>query len=378
MINVLLLSIFYMAYSQRGQAICNQEIYLDVDVDEEIIDHTKLNNNTDIVLTTSKFLLLDAKLNILNTYTTPNNESHTCNLVSDHPLQNLFFLACQAAGMAPFLVAYKQIENSSYSVFGEYQAIPTISESFSKFAIVGNTLIIPQKKKIVFFTTVIQASSWYIRTTSYVLDAQFFNSTNLNISDFSLSPFQQDQQDYQRILVLDYELGVFWADAIQRSNNLIPFNNGIINVKSSYYIPYSARFRQVAQLKASQNMTQFVLQTYADSSYQFEYLLNNSYLSLSTTLSKYKDWNPFSSIRINNNIFAIPYQNYQHTVVIQLFNIAVKQNDQENNLKQEPTDLLISASIESLILYFNSNNTLVYRSDFDSLTLCTLSNYKVE
>ncbi|CAD8139271.1 unnamed protein product [Paramecium pentaurelia] len=366
-----------MAYSQREQAICNQEIYLDLDVDEEIVDHAK-QNGTDIVLTTSKFFLLDDGLNILNTYTTPNNGTHICNLVSGHSLQSLFLLACQSEGRSPFFVAYKQTSNNSYSVFGEYQGVPTISEVFNKFAIVGNTLIIPQKNKLVFFTTVIQATSWYIRTTAYTLDAQFFNTSSLNITDFSLSSYELDQQTYYRILTLDYENGVFWADAISRSNNLIPFNNGFINVKQSFYIPYSSRFRQVTTVKVSQNITQFIIQTYVDSSFQIEYSINNSYLQLLTTLNRYKDWNPFSSIRTNNNIVAVPYQNYQKTVVINLFNIGFRLNDQQTNLKQEPTDLLISASIENLILYFTSETQLVYRSDFDTLTLCTLSNYKVE
>ncbi|CAK75402.1 unnamed protein product (macronuclear) [Paramecium tetraurelia] len=366
-----------MGYSQRQQAICNFEVYLDLDSDEEIVDHAK-QNGTDIVLTTSKFILLDDALNVLNTYSTPNNGTHTCNLVSGHPLQNMFLMACQSEGRSPYFVAYKKTSNSTYSVFGEYQAVPSIQEVFNKFAIVGNTLIIPQKNKLVLLTTVIQAATWYIRTTSYVLDAQFFNTSSLNVTDFSLSSYEQDQQTYYRILTLDYENGVFWADAISRSNNLIPFNNGFINVKSSFYIPYTSRFRQVTPLNVSQNSTQFIVQTYVDGNYQLDYTTTNSYLYLVTTLNRYKDWNPFGSVRTQNHIVAIPYQNYQKTVVINLFNIGYRLNEQQTNLKQEPADLLISASVESLILYFTSANQLVYRSDFDTFTQCTLSNYNVE
>lgn len=41
----------------------------------------------------------------------------------------------------------------------------------------------------------------------------------------------------------------------------------------------------------------------------------------------------------------------------------------------EPNDLLISASIDHLTLYFISENRLVFSSDVDALTRCTLMNY---
>lgn len=41
----------------------------------------------------------------------------------------------------------------------------------------------------------------------------------------------------------------------------------------------------------------------------------------------------------------------------------------------DPNDLLISASIDEVILYFISEDKLVFRSDVDALTRCTLMNY---
>ena len=46
-----------------------------------------------------------------------------------------------------------------------------------------------------------------------------------------------------------------------------------------------------------------------------------------------------------------------------------------NELMAEPNDLLIAASIDNLILYFTSENTVIFRSDVDALTRCTLINY---
>ena len=55
---------------------------------------------------------------------------------------------------------------------------------------------------------------------------------------------------YYKIFVVDYNDGILWVDAISRTNNLIPYNFGSINVKNQFYIPYNAKFRSSVILDA--------------------------------------------------------------------------------------------------------------------------------
>jgi hypothetical protein len=74
-----------------------------------------------------------------------------------------------------------------------------------------------------------------------------------------------------------------WVDAISRTNNLIPFNSGDLNLKNSYYISFTARFRGAAIARATYNSTRFVIQTYDEGSYHF----SATFLSSSTSVSLY-------------------------------------------------------------------------------------------
>ena len=69
------------------------------------------------------------------------------------------------------MFAYKTNGLNKYELFGETVYMPSVKENFEKMTIVGNSLLIPQSNKILTFTTVISNTSWYLKTTSYTLDA---------------------------------------------------------------------------------------------------------------------------------------------------------------------------------------------------------------
>ncbi|CAK86274.1 unnamed protein product (macronuclear) [Paramecium tetraurelia] len=372
---LLTLTILSIAFSQKKTAICDIEQYFEFEQNENILDHTKINQ-TDIMLTNSNIYLLDENLMVLNSIRTPDIQDYECNRVTTHPLHLIFLLACQSQqqGVNPILFAYKANGLNNYEQFGDAIYLPSIKEKFEKMTIVGNSLLIPLSDKILTFTTVISNTTWYLKTTSYTIDAQFLNVSTLNITGFDIYSYAKDFQTNFRILISDFESGVYWIEAILKSNNIVPYNSGKFNLKN-FYILNTARFRSVVILNATDSSTLFVLQTYVDGSFMFENLFTNGQIYFYSTLNKYKDWNPISSIRNNQNAILIPYQNYQKVVVINLFNI---RSLKENELMVEPNDLLISASIDDLILYFISENRLVFRSDVDALTRCTLMNYQEE
>lgn len=70
----------------------------------------------------------------------------------------------------------------------------SVKENFEKMIIEGNSLLIPQSDKILTFTTVISTNSWYLKTTSYTLDAKFLDVSNLNITNFDVYPYVKDFQ----------------------------------------------------------------------------------------------------------------------------------------------------------------------------------------
>ncbi|CAD8161879.1 unnamed protein product [Paramecium pentaurelia] len=370
---ILTLTMLFIAYSQKKTTICDIEQYYDFEQNENIVDHTRINQ-TDIMLTNSNIYILDENLQVLNSIETPEISDYICNKIITHPLHLILLLACQSQqkGINPIMFAYKANGLNQYELFGEAVQMQQVKENFEKMIIVGNSLLIPQSDKILTLTTVISNNSWYLKTTSYTLDAQFLNVSNLNITNFDIYSYVKDFQTNYRILISDYENGVYWIEAISKSNNIVPYNSGRFNIRS-FYIPNTARFRSAVILNATNSNTLFILQTYVDSSFLFEYSFTSSQLFFYSTLNKYKDWNAFSQIRNNKNAILIPYQNYQKVVVINLFNL---KSLKQNQLTVEPNDLLISASIDNLILYFISENRLVFRSDVDALTRCTLMNYQ--
>lgn len=93
MISVLFLSLLSLTLSYNT-AICDIESYLDLGFNEDIIDHTKIGNSTDLILTTKNILLLDQDLNVLSSITSPSNGSYKCDKVVSHQTLNYFFVAC--------------------------------------------------------------------------------------------------------------------------------------------------------------------------------------------------------------------------------------------------------------------------------------------
>lgn len=73
--------------------------------------------------------------------------------------------------MNPIMYAYKANGLNKYELFGDAVYMPSVKENFERMTIVGNSLLIPQSDKIFTFTTVISNTSWYLKTTSYTLDA---------------------------------------------------------------------------------------------------------------------------------------------------------------------------------------------------------------
>ncbi|CAD8081249.1 unnamed protein product [Paramecium sonneborni] len=370
---ILILAMLSITYSQKNTVICDIEEYFEFEQNENILDHTRINQ-TDIMLTNSNIYILNENLLVLNFFETPKFDGYECNKVITHPLKQIFLLACQSQTKEnnSFLFAYQENGLNQYKIFGDAIYLPSVKENFEKMIMVGNSLLIPQINKILTFTTVISSTSWYLKSTPYIMDAQFLNISTLNITDFNIFSYVKDFQTYYRILISDYENGVYWIDGVQKSNNIVPYNSGKLNIRS-FYIPNTARFKSAVILNASETNILFILQTYLEGSFLFEQSFTSGQLYLYSTLNKYKDWNPISSITNNQNAIFIPYQNIQKVVVINLFNI---KSLKENEFKAEPNDLLISASIDNLILYFISENRLIFRSDVDALTRCTLMNYQ--
>ncbi|CAD8135572.1 unnamed protein product [Paramecium octaurelia] len=375
MMSLIFYGLLPLALSQLSSVNCLFEQQFDIDTYEDLVDKAKFGNGSiDVIQTTKKLILLDSDLNILNSTLGPKTTGYSCNRVMGYPLGNIFFVGCQQNGSVAYLQGY-QCNGLNCNSFGDIVYIPLGVQLFDKAVVIGNTLVMLQTDRVIFYTVVVQATSWYLRTTSYVFDKSYFNKTSLYLTDFDIKSYYMDSQLVYRILMTDRNDGVLWVDSIFRTNNLVPYSQGSILLRQTITnLKTTTKFKSAAILNASENSTEFVVSTDLEDNYQLFYQSNKTILE--SVLNRYKDWTPISYITLKGNAVAIPYQNSQGTIVTPLYK--VKQFSESSDLiqlQQEYTDLLFSSSLKHFLIYFVEGDYVIYKSDTDSFTKCKLGQY---
>ncbi|CAD8043983.1 unnamed protein product [Paramecium primaurelia] len=375
MMSLIFYALLPLALSQTNSVNCLFEQEFDIDTYEDLVDKAKFGNGSiDVIQTTKQLLLLDSDLNVLNSTLGPKTTGYSCNRVIGYPLGNIFFVGCQQNGSEAYLQGY-QCYGLNCNPFGSIVYIPLGIQLFDKAVVVGNTFIMLQNDRVLFYTIVVQTGSWYLRTTSYIFDKSYFNRTNLYLTDFDIKSYYMDSQLVYRILITDRNEGVLWVDSIYRTNNLVPYSQGSILLRYTITtLRATTKFKSAAILKASENSTEFVISTDLEDSYQILYQSNKAILE--SVLNRYRDWVPIGYITLKGNAVAIPYQNTQGTIITPLYK--VKQFSDSNELiqlQQDYTDLLFSSSLKHFLIYFVDADYVIYKSDTDSFTKCKLGQY---
>lgn len=95
-------------------AFCDDYIEFDNLYFGKFISNVKLSNNTDAILAEKRVLIIDEDLNLLSSVSIPKTQTHNCNWIFKYS-SDVFFVGCQKNGEAPYLVAYKSINETHYS-----------------------------------------------------------------------------------------------------------------------------------------------------------------------------------------------------------------------------------------------------------------------
>ncbi|CAD8127018.1 unnamed protein product [Paramecium sonneborni] len=371
--------IFYVllpqALSQLNNVNCLFEQEFDIDTYEDLVDKAKFGNGTiDVIQTTKKLLLLDSDLNVLNSTLGPKTTGYSCNRVIGYPLGNIFFVGCQQNGSEAYLQGY-QCNGVNCNPFGGIVYIPLGIQLFDKAFVIGNTFIMLQNDRVLFYTIVVQTTSWYMRTTSYIFDKTYFNRSSLFLTDFDIKSYYMDSQLVYRLLMTDRNDGVLWVDSIFRTNNLVPYSQGYIPLRQTIIsLKSTTKFKSAALVKVSENLSEFVISTDFEDNYQISYQGNKAIIE--AVLNRYKDWTPISYVTLKGNAVAIPYQNSQGTIITLLYKLKTfSDSNQIFQLNQDYSDLLFSSSLKHFLIYFLDGDYVIYKSDTDSFTKCKLNQY---
>ncbi|CAD8046341.1 unnamed protein product [Paramecium sonneborni] len=375
MMSLIFYVLFPSALAQLDSVNCIFEQVFDIDTYEDLIDKAKFGNGSiDVIQTTKKLLLLDQDLNVLNSTLGPKTTGYSCNRVIGYPLENIFFVGCQQNGSEAYLQGY-QCYGVNCNPFGGMVYIPLGVQLFDKAIVIGNTLIMLQNDRILFYTIVIQTNAWYMRTTSYIFDKIYFNRNSLQLTDFDVKSYYIDSQLVYRLLMTEKNDGVLWVDSILRTNNLVPYSQGYIPLRQAIIsLKSTTKFKSAALWKVSENLSQFIITTDFEDNYQILYQANKTIVE--AVLNRYKDWTQISYVTLKGNAVAIPYQNSQGTVVTPLYKIkSLTDSNEIVQLNQDYNDLLFSSSLKHFLIYFVDNDFVIYKSDADSFTKCKLNQY---
>ncbi|CAD8200253.1 unnamed protein product [Paramecium octaurelia] len=374
--------IVILSNAQKSLAFCDEYIEFDLDYFGKFISNAKLSNTTDAILAEKRVLIVDEDLNLLSSLSIPKTQTHDCLWIFKQSSE-VFFVGCQKNGEAPYLIAYKSINETHYSQFGNIVYFPNINETVIRVTGIQNTLFTIQSKKVTLFTLVWSASDWSIKTTQNVFDKNYFARTaEINITDIAYEPYSQDNLQYYKLIVVEFKLGAFWVDTLIKNNIITPFRNGLINMPNVFVssLQYnSAVIHSTTQNASYITFTVFGMD-YTDISIKAVYVTT----STTTITHNYNLNGPWASwgppIKFAN-LQGILRRNILKQSIFNVFNILIPVAQNENTLSAttyDPVDTFTSPPQDYPIYYFNRGYRVVHSIENNKLQSCDLYNYKLQ
>ncbi|CAD8102344.1 unnamed protein product [Paramecium sonneborni] len=369
---------------QESFAFCDEQMEFNISFYGKLISNVKLSNSTDAILADNRVIIIDNELNVLSSVQIPKSVTHKCEWIFK-PISDIFFVGCQKNEEAPYLIAYKSINDTHFSQFGDIEYFPNFNETILKVTGIQNTLFIIQKTKVTLFSLVISAQDWGIKITQYVLDKKYFGrTTEINITDITYEPFIEDNELFYKLIVVEYDLGAFWLDALSNNNILTPFRTGIINLKAYFNI---TKYYQSALIHSTTyNTSQITFNLFYNG--QLNVQIKATYIStLNTNIvdnfyySSNNWWSFGQPIKLGN-LQGILRRNSQKQSILSVYNVKIPlASDQNLNLQDtpiyDPIDSFISLPQDYSIYYFNKGYRVVYSREDNYLQICDLYNYKL-
>ncbi|CAD8140042.1 unnamed protein product [Paramecium pentaurelia] len=371
--------------TQINMAFCDDYIEYDMNYFGKFISNAKLSNNTDAILAEKRVLIIDDELNVLSSLPIPKTQTHNCEWIFQQS-SDTFFVGCQKNGESPYLIAYRSINQTHYQQFGDIVYFPNLNETIIKVTGTLNTLFTIQSKKVTLFTLVLSASDWSIKTTQNVLDKNYFaRTTEINITDITLAPFIQDNLQQYKLIVVEYNLGAFWVDAVVRNNILSPFRNGLINLY--YFSNYQKYYQSAVIHSTTQNVSQIVFTIFYNGNYDIS--IKVVYVSTYTTevyetyQFRSNEWASWNKPILFGNLQGILRRNTLKQSIFNVYNIQipVANAQYESNLTSpvyDPVDTFTSPPQDFAIYYFNTGYRVVHSIENNKLQSCDLYNYKLQ
>ncbi|CAD8121176.1 unnamed protein product [Paramecium sonneborni] len=379
----LIVALFKAQEHSKG---CDSYRQYNIDYYGKLISHLRLSNTSDIILANNRLLIIDNELSVLSSLPIPKINSSLCEWIFNQS-PGLIFVGCQSNGEAPYLIAYKIINNTHLTQFGDIVYFP-LNETVNDIKGTLNTLFTIQSEKLTFFKLIMTLTDWTIQTTQYVLDRDYFDFwmyNELQIMDLEFETYWLDNIQYYKLIIVEYQSGAYWVDTIVENNILSPIRFGQIYLKC-------------CNLKATIHSTtqneSFITFTKGNGGYPF--YINIKYEIITWILLEFDsptfDWIASSKLKQIGNVQGIMYRNSKNKQsVLWLYNVVLPQpqnqieslqTDQQNQtqaLKAYPRiDTLTSPPQDYSIFYFSSEFTVVHSIEDNKLQSCDLYNYKIQ
>ncbi|CAD8195993.1 unnamed protein product [Paramecium octaurelia] len=348
----------------------------------------KLSNTRDAILSEKRVVIIDDQLNILSSNPFPQTSNSPCQWIISNN-QGYIFVGCQKGLETPYLISYKQINDTHFSQFGDIVYFPNVNLQLQKITGRLNTVFAVETNQITLFTLVITVSSWTMKQAQQsVLDNGYFSySKQMNITDVTFAEYTEDNLSFYKIILTEFNYGIFWLDAFVKNNLVTPYRNGDAKIDPyTYIISKQSTVIHSTTQNISIISVHFYNTQYESTSYK---MIVNSVVS--TTLEKryqyvgYQGWSPWGQSISFRNITAIQHRNNLNQTAILIYNIAVGMDRFENSNEDQnplgviynPVDKLTSSPQNHSVLYFNTGNRIVHTIDQNKLQSCDLYNYKL-
>ncbi|CAK93237.1 unnamed protein product (macronuclear) [Paramecium tetraurelia] len=307
-----------LSYAQKSLAFCDEYIEFDISFYGKFISNVKLSNTTDAILADYRIMIIDNELNVLSSISIPKTNNSTCSWIFT-PISGYFFIGCQKGADSPYLIAYKSINETHYSQFGDIVQFPIVNSTVIKITGSDNTLFTVETTKVTLFTLVMSAADWSIKTTQNVLDKNYFSRTSeINITDITFLPYVQDSMKYLKIMVTEFNVGSFWIDALVKNNIVSPFRTGNIFPNLSW-----TKYQSVTIHSTTSNVSMISMTYYTTQNSPMSYkVVVNSVASTSLTtnfLYTQSGWQHQIAVLKSGNVEAIMYRNPLKQTILYIY-----------------------------------------------------------
>lgn len=129
--------------------------------------------------------------------------------------------------------------------------------------------------------------------------------SSINLTDITFKSYVEDSVSYYKILLVDYNFGAYWVDAVVRNKILSPFRSGDIYLKG--WFTYTHYYHSAVIHSTRGNQTHFLISHYNYGIAAVKAIFNSvtsTTISTFFTCEEYRGWPSKSYIILSKNVFA--------------------------------------------------------------------------